>query len=207
MKIERRDCGVQGGVAVPEDTQDVEPVPGFFTPAFQQDFFVPLLIRSIRAKESGRRSPFEGHVPLEFPVLLVVSVVAAIIGLPAYRAHGSVIGGIAGLAGVAGFLVLLVNSIGTPPNRTALWTGFMAPTFMVCVLIGITVGLFLGAVVWKTVLAKWALGVVGLLAGYVAGIAAGLGMQWLGWIGRLLQAFAIPLIIGLIALDIVLIVI
>jgi hypothetical protein len=33
------------------------------------------------------------------------------------------------------------------------------------------------------------------------------GLQWLGWVGRLLQAFAIPAIIGLVVFDIVLVVI
>ena len=48
---------------------------------------------------------------------------------------------------------------------------------------------------------------VGLLAGYVAGIGAGLAVQWLGWAGRLLQGFAIPAIVGLVVVDIVLVVI
>ncbi len=183
------------------------PVPGFLTVAFHRDFFLPLLRRSVGGKAPDTRSAFEGHVPLELPILFVVALVAVMAGLPAWHEHGSVVGAIACLAGIAGILLLLVNSIGRPPNREALWAGFMAPTFTVCVFLGLTVGLFVGAIVWKTALAKGAFSAVGLLAGYVAGIGAGLGMQWLGWIGRLLQTFAIPLVIGLVVLDIVLVVI
>ena len=32
----------------------------------------------------------------------------------------------------------------------------------------------------------------------MAGIGAGLAVQWLGWAGRLLQGFAIPAIVGLV---------
>jgi hypothetical protein len=192
---------------LPDHTQNRTRVPGVFALAFHRDFFLPLLFRSFGAKEPAGRSGFEHHIPLEMPVLLVISAVAVVIGLPSWQAHGSVIGGVAALAGVAGVVALFCTSVGSPPNRADLWAGFMAPVFAVCVFLGLTVGLFVGAVVWKTTLAKCAFGAGGVLAGYVAGIGAGRGMQWLGWIGRLLRAFAIPLIVGLVALDIVLVVI
>jgi hypothetical protein len=183
------------------------PVPSVLTPAFHRDFFLPLLFRSFGANQPSGHSGFEHHVPLELPVLLVVSVAAAVFGFPAWQAHGSVIGGLAALAGAAGVVALFCTSVGPPPNRDDLWTGFMVPTFCVCVFLGLTVGLLVGAIVWKTVWAKWAFSAAGVLAGYAAGIGAGLAMQWLGWVGRLMQAFAIPAIVGLVVLDIVLVVI
>jgi len=189
------------------DRTGASPVPGFFTTAFHKDFFLPLLVRAARGQAAGSRSPFEAHVPLELPVLFVASIVAVVIGFPAWQAHGSILGAAAAVAGAAGVLALLVHSIGTPPSRDDLWAGFMAPTFAVCVFLGLTIGLFTGALLWKTALAKCAGAGAGLVAGYVVGIGAGLAMQWLGWVGRLLQAFAIPAIVGLSVLDIVLVVI
>ena len=182
-------------------------VPSVFTAAFHRDFFLPLLFRSFGPKPPAGHSGFEHHVPLELPVLFVISIAAVVLGLPAWQAHGSIIGGLAALAGAAGVLALFCTGVGPPPNRADLWTGFMVPIFCVCVFLGLTVGLFVGAVVWKTTWAKWAFGAAGLLAGYGAGIGAGLGMQWFGWVGRLLQGFAIPAIVGLVVLDIVLVVI
>ena len=44
----------------------------------------------------------------------------------------------------------------------------------------------------------------GFLAGYVAGIQAGLRVQALGWIGRILDHLAIAAIVGLVVVDLVL---
>lgn len=82
----------------------------------------------------------------------------------------------------------------------------MAPAFTVCVVLGLTVGLFFGAILWKTALAKGVFGAGGLLAGYVSGIGAGLAAQWLGEVGRMLERFAIPAVIGLAVLDIALLI-
>jgi hypothetical protein len=188
-------------------TSDIMPVPSVFTAAFHRDFFLPLIVRSFGTKERGGHSGFEHHVPLELPVLFMVAVAAVVLGLPSWQPHGSIVGRVVALAGAAGALALFCTSVGSPSNRADLWAGFMVPVFCVCVFLGLTVGLFVGAVVWKTAWAKWAFGAAGLLGGYVTGIGAGLGMQWLGWVGRLLQGFAIPAIVGLVVLDIVLVVI
>ncbi len=89
----------KGDAILPDDTQNRTPVPGVFTAAFHRDFLLPLLVRSLGTKEPLGRSGFENHVPLELPVLFVISVVAVVIGLPAWQTHGSVIGGLAALAG------------------------------------------------------------------------------------------------------------
>ncbi len=178
--------------------------PGFFSASFHRDFFLPLVFRSFSARQQASGATFAHHAPLELPVLFVVAIAASAIGLPPWLGGGSIVWGIVGLAGAAGVVTLAATSIGTPPNRDDIWSGFMVPTFCVCVFLGLTVGLFVGAVVWKTTLAKVGFSAAGIACGYVMGIGAGLGMQWLGWMGRLMEVFAIPAIVGLAVLDIVL---
>ena len=44
----------------------------------------------------------------------------------------------------------------------------------------------------------------GLVAGYVLGILAGLGLQYLGWIAEWLDSLALPACVGMIVVDLVL---
>jgi hypothetical protein len=56
----------------------------------------------------------------------------------------------------------VATSVGSPPDRSRLWDEFMVPDFVACLFLGMTVGLFFGAVVWKTAEAFAVPAIIGL---------------------------------------------
>ncbi len=136
-------------------------------------------------------------------ILIFISIAAGVAGLTAGLGRGSIIGWGFGVLGGAGFLVLLVSSICSQMGSRPSFDSFSFGIFFFFVVLGITVGLFEGTLHHSQSLAGWA-GLAGFVAGYGAGIFAGLWIQSIGWIMVLFNVLAIPAIIGLLVLDCVL---
>jgi hypothetical protein len=177
--------------------------PSFFSLSFHTHFFPSLLWRRLRPKGEGYQSPFANHVPMEFMILIFISIAAGVAGLTAGLGRGSIIGWGFGVLGGAGFLALLVSSICSQIGSRSSFDSFSLNIFFFFVVLGITIGLFEGSLHhsrWLGLLG----GLIGLSVGYGAGIFAGLGIQYLGWIGGLFSHLAVAGIVGLIVLDCVL---
>jgi hypothetical protein len=140
---------------------------------------------------------------LEFTILVLISKVAAIAGLGAGIYRGSIVGWGVGILGLAAFAFFLVGSIRSQMGTRPSFDSFGIGIFFFFVLLGITVGLFEGALHHSKPLAGWG-GLAGFVAGYGTGILAGLGIQYLGWIGGLFSHLAVAGTVGLIVLDCVL---
>jgi hypothetical protein len=177
--------------------------PSFFSLSFHTRFFPSLLWRRLRLRKEEYQSPFSNHIPLELTILVVVSKVAAIAGLGAGISRGSIIGWGVGILGLAVFAFFLVDSIRSQMGIRPSFDSFSFGIFFFFVGLGITVGLFEGTLLHSKSLVGWG-GLAGFVAGYGAGIFAGLGIQYLGWIGGLFSHLAVAGIVGLIVLDCVL---
>jgi len=177
--------------------------PTFFSLSFHTRFFPSLLWRRFRPKKEEYRSPFSNHIPLELTILVVISKVAAIAGFGTGISRGSIIGWGVGILGLAVFAFFLVKSIRSQMGIRPSFDSFGFGIFFFVVVLGLTVGLFEGTLLHSKSLAGWG-GLAGFVAGYGAGIFAGLGIQYLGWIGGLFSHLAVAGIVGLIVLDCVL---
>jgi hypothetical protein len=116
--------------------------------------------------------------------------------------HGSVIGWILSGIGLAGIVAFFINSIFSrngPPS----YDGFLAGIFFLFVSLGITSGVFIGALEHSFALGLLA-GAGGLVAGYGIGILAGLWLQYLGWMAGLLNGMSYLAILGMFVVDLVL---
>ena len=177
--------------------------PSIFSLSFHTRFFPSLLWRRLRPRKEEYQSPFSNHIPLELTILVLVSQVAAIAGLGAGISRGSVVGWGVGILGLAVFTIFLVDSIRSQMGIRPTFDSFSFGIFFFFVVLGITVGLFEGTLHHSRSLAGWG-GLAGFAAGYGAGILAGRGIQYLGWIGGLFSHLAVAGIVGLIVLDCVL---
>ncbi len=187
--------------------QSEDRIPGFLTLAFHRDFFIPFIIRTLNTRKTETRTHFADHFPFEYVVLFIITMAGVITGIYAYLSEGSVFGGITGLLASAGFSALIIFSIRSRSDSRVIWRRFMISTFMFFMLAGMSIGLYAGMLIWNSDLAKLVLGVSGFFAGYIAGIFAGLYMQCLGWTGQIMNIILIPVMIGLIIVDIIIVII
>lgn len=179
--------------------------PKFLSIEFHTKFFPALLLKRLRPQKGGGSSPtsFVSCGYMESAVGLTICIILAVIGLPSAMTRGSIVGWIVGGLGLAGILAIFILNVisrwGTPPD----YDSFLVGIFFFFVATGITAGIFIGTLnhsLWLGVLGSLA----GLLAGYALGILAGLWFQYLGWIGVLLNTLAGVAIIGVVVLDLVL---
>lgn len=178
--------------------------PSFFSFSFHTQFFPSLLWKHLRPKkEVEYQSPFSNHIPLELTILVLVSKLVAIAGLGAGITRGSILGWGFGILGLAVFSFFVVSSIRSQMVTRPSFGSFRFGIFLFFVVLGITAGIFGGTLLHSRSLACWG-GFAGFVAGYGVGIFAGLGIQYLGWIGRLFGHLAVAGIVGLIVLDCVL---
>jgi hypothetical protein len=189
------------------DQQTEDRISGLFTTAFHRDFFIPFIIKTLNTRKIETRTHFADHFPFEYVVMFIITMTGVVTGIYAYLSDGSVFGGITGLLASAGFAALIIFSIRSRSDRNMRWSRFMISTFMFFMLAGMSSGLFTGMMIWNHWLAKSFLGLVGLSAGYITVIAAGFYMQCLGWTGQILNIILIPVMIGLIIVDIILMII
>lgn len=187
--------------------QSEDSIPGFLTLAFHRDFFIPFIIKTLNTRKSETRTHFADHFPFEYVVLFIITMAGVITGIYAYLSEGSVFGGITGLLASAGFSALIIFSIRSRSDSRVIWRRFMISTFMFFMLAGMSIGLYAGMLIWNSDLAKIVLGISGFFAGYIAGIFAGLYMQCLGWTGQIMNIILVPVMIGLIIVDIIIVII
>jgi len=189
------------------DNQSEDRITALFTIAFHRDFFLPFIFRVFNTRKSETRTHFADYFPFEYVVLFIITMAAVVTGIYAYLSEGSIFGGITGLLASAGFAALVVFSVRSKSDREILWHRFMVTTFMFFMLAGLSIGLYTGMTVWNSLVAKFVLGTIGLVSGYLAGIIAGLYMQCLGWTGQIVNIIMIPVMIGLGIVDIIIMII
>lgn len=178
----------------------VDRAPSFFAPDFHTKFFPRLLRYRLRRRETPR--PF--GAPIEYHVVVVVAGVAAVLGLPA-AARGSLAGGVFGGMGAAVLLLLGMMSLRSSLKFRPGWQEFLPAVFFFFVMLGLTAGLYWASLHhsrWLGLLAS----ATGILAGYVAGIVAGLWIPYLGLIAALFDGLATLAVVGMLVLDVLLII-
>jgi hypothetical protein len=134
-------------------------------------------------------------------MVLFACALAAAFGLRA-AGRGSVIGWVFGGLGAVGFLALCLGSLRAGMQHRPTWERFQPGVFFFFVVLGPTVGLFLGWLYHSRGLSLLA-SVGGVLLGYGAGVAAGLWIQCLGWIAPLFDVAALAAIVGMLVVDVV----
>jgi hypothetical protein len=172
--------------------------PGFFSIEFHTRFFPVLLWRRLRPRKRDGVS----FVATESYIAFAICLVLAMAGIPRAVTHRSFIGWVVGGAGLLGVLALFISSICSrrePPS----YDGFLRGIFFFLVTLGITAGLFTGALEHSLCLGLLG-SAAGLVLGYVLGIFAGLWFQYLGPLAVVLDMLAGLGIVGLMVVDLVL---
>ncbi len=185
--------------------RDTEKTPDFFSLHFHLRFFPALLWDILSPRKEEYRSPFAGHLPLEYMVAATLCMIAIAIGFPAVRGKGAWWGWILLVLGASGFIALLAGSIRSVWGEKPDYQDFRPAVFFFFVFLGPTLGLLAGTIEQSPGL-KIAGSAGGLAAGYAIGILAGLWVQVLGWMGRFLDVLALGGIAGMIILDMVLLI-
>ena len=98
----------------------------------------------------------------------------------------------------------LIQSIASQWRERPSYDGFLIGFFFLFITMGLTAGIYTGTHQHSLTLGLLA-GAAGLLSGYLLGIFAGLQFQRLGWLAGLLNLLEVPVIIGLIIYDVLLI--
>lgn len=178
--------------------------PSVFSLAFHTKFFPALLWQRLRPGKREQTTVFVPAGVTEQMIILTVAGVLIAVGLPAALKNMSIAGIIAAAIGCSGLILLAVigirSRIGIPPSYDA----FLVGGFFFFVVAGLTGGVIAG-VVKGSVWLKLAGGVGGAIAGYVVGIAAGLWLQYIGWLATALNALAALACAGLLVVDVILV--
>ena len=179
-------------------------MPKFLSLSFHTRFFPSLVWRRLRPRAPSPGSPFANHIPIELPVVMVICLALLLGGLPSALERGSLIGWTAVVLGFLGAAALVVQSVRAEAGTRPSFETFRLGVFVFFLTLGLTLGLALG-----TGRHGWALkafaAVDGLLAGYLLGIGAGLGVQYLGWIGAWIELAAGLGAVGLLVVDLVIV--
>ena len=174
--------------------------PKFLSFEFHTRFFPALLWRGMRPRERGGTSFTSTGV---LPILLVFCLILLLSGIPYALAHKSITGWVLGGIGVAGMVFLFINSITSGINNQPTYVGFLKGIFFFFVTLGISAGVFVGALSHSLPLGLL-VGAGGFIGGYLLGILAGLWFQYLGWVAALLNMLAGLAVLGMFVVDIVL---
>jgi hypothetical protein len=180
---------------------NAETPPRFLSLAFHTRFFPAFLWGRFR---SGNRTRPGFNSLLGLYLLLAGSVALVALGIPAGLSHGSIIGWIAGGMGALGILALLVNSVASRWGEPPSYDGFLAGFFFFFLIAGLTAGIFIGTLDHYHLIQGLLTVVAGLVAGYLLGILAGFGLQYLGWLAMALDPLAGVAVVGMLVLDLVL---
>ncbi len=175
--------------------------PRFLSVEFHARFFPAFLWSRIRPNQESK-SGFSSFT--EFYIALAVCTILIAIGVPAGLSQGSIVGWIASGIGMAGILALLVMSISSRWGESPSYAGFLVGFFFFFVFAGLSAGIFISTLEHYTLFHGLLTGVAGLSAGYVLGILAGFGLQYIGWLAAMLDPLVGLAVAGLIVVDIVL---
>ncbi|MBM3250376.1 MAG: hypothetical protein FJZ09_06010 [Candidatus Omnitrophica bacterium] len=187
--------------------------PGILSLRFHIKFFPEVLRRCfLRRKSKGQeyQSPFANHFPIEFTLAIIFCVVLLVAGLPGLIGKRSLISGAMSLLGAGGLIAMLVSSIRSENKNRAELGGrytfdyFVTGVFLFFLLLGLSAGISLGYL--KGSPAQMVLyGLTGIAAGYIVGLFAGIGINYLGWFGTYVVYLFYFLMIFLVLFDIILI--
>lgn len=179
----------------------IDASPGIWSVEFHTRFFPVFLWRRFRSKER-RGAGF--HSPFELYIVLAVCIVLVALGAPSALAQGSIGGWIACGLGAAGLIAMIIHSVASSWGRRPSYEDFLAGCFFFFVTLGLTAGIFISSINHYSFLPGLLLCLAGLIIGYMMGLAAGLGLQYLGWLAVVLNGLAYLAIIGMAAVDLVL---
>jgi len=172
----------------------------FLSIEFHTRFFPALLWSRLKREEKGVQMGFSPTV--ELTIAFAVCAVLTLAGLPAAISRKSAIGWVSGGVGAVGILALVIHSISShrePPS----YDRFLVGVFFFFAVFGISAGIFAGALHHSPGIGLF-LGAVGLMAGYLLGILAGLWLQYLGWLASIVSGLAGFAAFGIFFVDLVL---
>ena len=167
----------------------VDPIPPkFLSLEFHTGFFPRLLRDRLlrKGKESGGTT-FTST--MEMMLCVAVCVILAAIGVPSAVNRGSIAGWIAAIVGVGGILALLVVSVAAQWGTRPSYDNFLIGVFSFFLSLGIFIGIPVGMENHSLMLGVSA-SLAGLAGGYVLGILAALGLQYLGWMAIIVNMLA-----------------
>jgi len=164
----------------------------------------------VSRKQKEYRSPFSGHLPLEFTLAIFFCLFLLLSGLPGLITKRSFLSGLMTFAGFTGLAAMFISSLlSERRSRIEKGTGysfddFVPAVFFFFIILGLTAGLSLGYIQgsWRLALIY---SLVGLLLGCIIGVFAGIGINYLGWIGIYLVYLGYLLMLGMAILDLILI--
>ncbi len=174
--------------------------PKFLSLEFHTGFFPRLLRdRLYRKRKESEGTTFSSIT--EMMIALVVCLILAVIGIPSAVTRGSILGCILSVLGVGGIVALLMLSVGSQWSTRPTYDSFLVGVFFFFASLGILIGIPVGMSHHSFMLGACA-SLVGLVAGYVIGIFAGLWTQRLGWMAIVVNALAgfAALILGIAAI-------
>jgi hypothetical protein len=102
--------------------------------------------------------------------------------------------------------MLILQSVSSARGDRISYARFRPAVFLFFVVLGASIGLFVGEVAYHSLPLGLTAATIGLVAGYVVGVFAGLWIQRLGWIGIFLDVLAGSAIIGMLLVDLLLLV-
>lgn len=179
--------------------------PGPFSLNFHTKYFPRLFLRRLFAPAPPVRSGvFTSHLPMEFTLLPIGLVIAALLILPPVFARSAGLGWI--LVALASALTAALTMKFMKPDLGQLleWENFNPYVFLTALTAGLTGGVVAGLVIDSRE-ATLAGMVLGLMAGYFFGIFCGLWVQavsfWLPMI-RLVMWVALPFMLAIDSLSI-----
>lgn len=175
--------------------------PKLWSVDFHVRFFPAFLWRRFRCKE-GKGSGF--HSPFELYIVLAVCIILMALGAPSALSRGSIGGWAACGIGAAGLLAIIAHSVALSWDRRPSYEDFLAGCFFFFVTLGLTAGIFTSSLNHYSFFLSLLICVAGLVIGYIIGILAGLGLQYLGWLAVALNGLAYLAIIGMVVVDLVL---
>ncbi|MRR15630.1 MAG: hypothetical protein EG826_04130 [Deltaproteobacteria bacterium] len=179
----------------------IDAPPKVWSIEFHIRFFPVFLWRRFRSQEQ-RGTGF--HSPVELYIVLAVCIVLIVVGAPSALSRGSIGGWIACGLGAAGAIALVIHSIASAWGGRPSYEDFLAGCFLFFIALGLTVGIFVSSLNHYSFFASLLLCLAGLIIGYMIGLAAGFGLQYLGWLAVLVNGAAYLAIIGMVVVDLVL---
>lgn len=179
----------------------IDAPPKLLSIEFHTRFFPVFLWRRFRSPErkgSGFNSLLELHI------VLAVCIVLMALGAPSALSRGSIAGWAACGIGAAGLLAMIIHAVASHGGQRPSYEDFLAGCFLFFIILGLTAGIFTSSLNHYSFFASLLLCLAGLIIGYIIGLAAGFGLQYLGWLAVVLNGLAYLAIIGMVVVDLVL---
>lgn len=165
---------------------DIAP-PKFFSRDFHTRFFPQVVKSHLHFRKSGDPGTTFTSTTEMF-ISFAVCVILALIGIPS-AVQGSVVGWILSILGGGGTLLLIVISVAGRIGERPTYDDFLIGVFLFLLILGAFLGIPVGMETHSFLLG-FLTSVAGLILGYIMGVFAGLGLQYLGWIAVLVNMIA-----------------